>query len=54
MAGNRKSKTIRLTKECKLLILTKVLRYIKSNDRTMTNTFLFDTDRPNYRWLFVL
>lgn len=54
MAGNHKGNTIRLNEKCKLLILTKVLRYIKSNDRTMTNTFLFDTDRPNYRWLFVL
>ena len=35
MAGNHKGNTIRLNEKCKLLILTKVLRYIKSNDRTI-------------------
>ena len=44
MVGNHKTKNIRLTKKCKLLICIKVFRYV----------ILFDTDSPNYRWLFVL
>ena len=48
MVGNHKTKTIRLAKKCKLLI------FIIYTFNTMSSTFLFDTDSPNYRWLFVL
>ena len=51
MVGNHKTKTIRLAKKCKLLIF---IISIDNTLNTMTNTFLFDTDSPNYRWLFVL
>ena len=49
MAGNHKGNTIRLNEKCKLLIFKKSYTL-----NTMSNTFLFDTDSPNYRWLFVL